>query len=63
MTKIQRAKTKCIDSLIRLRIADERHDYLMNGWKSKMEDDNAGIDNGEADDVMIYLPENGRDKK
>ncbi|MCI8984765.1 MAG: hypothetical protein HFI60_02265 [Lachnospiraceae bacterium] len=63
LTKIQRAKTKCIDSLIRLRIADERHDYLMNGWKSKMEDDNAGIDNGEADDVMIYLPENGRDKK
>ncbi len=63
LTKIQRAKTKCIDSLIRLRIADERHDYLLNGWKSKKEAENADVDNEESDDVMIYLPENGRDKK
>lgn len=63
LTKIQRAKTKCIDSLIRLRIADERHDYLLNGWKSKMEADNSDVDNEESDDVMIYLPENGRDKE
>ncbi len=63
LTKIQRAKTKCIDSLIRLHIADEHHDYLMHGWKSKTEDDSVCTDNGEADDVMIYLPENGRDKK
>ena len=63
LTKIQRAKTKCIDSLIRLRIADERHDYLLNGWNSKMEADNSDVDNEESDDVMIYLPENGRDKK
>lgn len=62
LTKIQRAKTKCIDSLIRLHIADERHDYLMNGWKSKVEDDNSNVDNGDVDDVMIYLPDNGRDK-
>jgi hypothetical protein len=46
-----------------LRIADERHDYLLNGWKSKMEAENADVDNEESDDVMIYLPENGRDKK
>lgn len=63
LTKIQRAKTKCIDSLIRLRIADERQDYLLKGWKSKTEEDNTGIDNKEIDEVMIYLPENGRDKK
>lgn len=30
-TKIQRAKTKCIDSLIRLRIANEKYDDLLNG--------------------------------
>jgi uncharacterized protein YjcR len=63
LTKIQRAKTKCIDSLIRLRIADDRHDYLLNGWKAKTEDMNYDENVGEIDDVMIYLPENGRDKK
>lgn len=62
LTKIQRAKTKCIDSLIRLHIADDRYDYLLNGWKDKMEAEELG-DNNEEADVMIYLPENGRDKK
>ncbi len=62
LTKIQRAKTKCIDSLIRLRIADERYDHLLNGWATKTESEGSGDDNDESD-VMIYLPENGRDKK
>ena len=63
LTKIQRAKTKCIDSLIRLRIADERYDDLLNGWKSKAENMSKTGDNGENDNVMIYLPDNGRNKK
>ena len=62
-TKVQRAKTKCIDSLIRLRIADERYDDLINGWKSKAESMNETGDDEGADNVMIYLPDNGRDKK
>ncbi len=62
-TKVQRAKTKCIDSLIKLHIADERYDYLLNGWKSKAENVNETGDDGENDNVMIYLPDNGRNKK
>ena len=63
LTKIQRAKTKCIDSLIRLRIADERYDHLLNGWKPKADDKNFGEDNEKTEDIKIYLPENGRDRK
>ncbi len=63
LTKIQRAKTKCIDSLIRLRIADEKYDHLLNGWKSKVDDKNSDEDNEKTEDIMIYLPDNGRDKK
>lgn len=62
-TKVQRAKTKCIDSLIRLRVANEKYDDLLNGWKSKAENMNAAEDSDDAEDVMIYLPDNGRDKK
>lgn len=62
-TKVQRAKTKCIDSLIRLRVANERYDDLLNGWKSKAETINAAEDSSDVEDVMIYLPDNGRDKK
>ena len=62
-TKVQRAKTKCIDSLIRLRIANERYDDLMNGWKSKAESMSRAEDSDDIEDVMIYLPDNGRDKK
>lgn len=62
-TKVQRAKTKCIDSLIRLRIANEKYDDLLNGWKSKAESMSGEEDSNDIEDVMIYLPDNGRDKK
>lgn len=62
LTKVQRAKNKCIDSLIRLRAANERYDDLLNGWKSKLaaesENDNA---EAEKEEVYIYIPDNGRD--
>lgn len=65
LTKIQRAQTKSIDSLIRLRAIDERYDDLINGWKSKAESmasstSNAG-ESEKLEDVIIYLPDNGRD--
>lgn len=57
LTKLQRAKTKCIDSLIRLRAINDRYDDLLNGWKTKAE---AEERSEEGEDVIIYLPENGR---
>lgn len=57
LTKVQRAKTKCIDSLIRLRTIEERHDDLLNGWQTKAE---AAVQEEEAEEVSIYLPDNGR---
>lgn len=57
LTKIQRAKTKCIDSLIRLRAINDRYDDLLNGWKTKAE---AEEKTEEGEDVLIYLPDNGR---
>lgn len=61
LTKVRRAKNKCIDSLIRLRAINERYDDLLNGWKSKAESlaANAG-ESEELEDVAIYLPDNGR---
>lgn len=58
LTKVQRAKTKCIDSLIRLRAINDRYDDLLNGWKTKAESEEKSE---EGEDVLIYLPENGRD--
>lgn len=58
LTKVQRAKTKCIDSLIRLRAINDRYDDLLNGWKTKAE---AEEKSEEGEDVLIYLPDNGRD--
>lgn len=61
LTKVQRAKTKCIDSLIRLRAINERYDDLLNGWKSKaaaqMEH---SVDDDEGEEISLYLPDNGR---
>lgn len=61
LTKVQRAKTKCIDSLIRLRAVNERYDDLLNGWKSKAA---AQMELADADDegeeILLYLPDNGR---
>lgn len=57
LTKVQRAKTKCIDSLIRLRTIEERHDDLLNGWQTKAE---AAVQEEAAEEVSIYLPDNGR---
>lgn len=58
LTKLQRAKTKSIDSLIRLRAINDRYDDLLNGWKTKAE---AEGKSEEGEDVLIYLPDNGRD--
>lgn len=63
LTKVQRAKTKCIDSLIRLRAVNERYDDLLNGWKSKVAAESKIDDEEEIEDVQIYLPDNGRDGK
>lgn len=60
LTKVQRAKTKCIDSLIRLRAIEERHDDLLNGWQSKAEAAARDEFVDEGEEVMIYLPDNGR---
>lgn len=59
LTKMQRAKTKCLDSLIHLKAVIERNDDLLNGWNSKR----AAVE-GESEenkeDVVIYLPDNRR---
>lgn len=59
LTKIQRAKTKCLDSLIHLKAVNERNDDLLNGWNSKRA---AAEPENEEDkeEVVIYLPDNGR---
>lgn len=60
LTKIQRAKTKCLDSLIHLKAVNERNDDLLNGWDSKR----AAVEKESEDDkedVVIYLPDNGRE--
>lgn len=62
LTKIQRAKTKCIDSLIRLRAINERYDDLLNGWKAKAAAESKENDNEEIEEVQIYIPYNGRDE-
>lgn len=60
LTKVQRAKNKSIDSLIRLRIEKEKYDDLMLGHNSKIL--NIAEDDNEDDEgVIIYLPSNGRD--
>lgn len=64
LTKVQRAKNKCLDSLIRLRAINERYDDLLNGWKAKeaAEYRENNYDE-EAEEVHIYIPDNGRDKE
>ncbi|MFV0240206.1 MAG: hypothetical protein ACK5H4_09255 [Lacrimispora sphenoides] len=59
LTKIQRAKTKCLDSLIHLKAVNERNDDLLNGWNSKRAAAEAENEDGK-EDVVIYLPDNGR---
>lgn len=62
LTKVQRAKNKCIDSLIRLKAVNERYDDLLNGWKSKVAAESMGGDSEEkGEEVYIYIPDNGRD--
>lgn len=60
LTKVQRAKTKCIDSLIRLRSVNERYDDLLNGWRSKAIAERGMDEEEEIESVVIYLPDNGR---
>ena len=62
LTKVQRAKTKSIDSLIRLRAINERYDDLLNGWKAKADAVDKTGDDEEMDEVQIYIPHNGRDE-
>ncbi len=62
LTKVQRAKTKSIDSLIRLRSINERYDDLLNGWKAKAAAESGAMNNEEAEEIQIYIPHNGRDK-
>lgn len=59
LTKIQRAKTKCLDSLIHLKAVNERNDDLLNGWNSKRAAAEVESEE-EKEDVVIYLPDNGR---
>lgn len=59
LTKIQRAKTKCLDSLIHLKAINERNDDLLNGWNSKRAAVEVEIEE-DKEDVVIYLPDNGR---
>lgn len=62
LTKVQRAKTKSIDSLIRLRAINERYDDLLNGWKAKAAAEAKTGDDEEVEEVQIYIPHNGRDE-
>lgn len=64
LTKVQRAKTNSINSLIRLRAINDRYDDLLNGWKTKAEAKSEGhVDNSEEmEEVQIYIPHNGRDE-
>lgn len=61
LTKVQRAKTRCIDSLIKLRAINDRYDDLLNGWKAKAAAESNPDENGEDESVVIFLPDNGRD--
>ena len=62
LTKVQRAKNKCIDSLIRLKAVNDRYDDLLNGWKSKIAAESRINENQEeVEEVHIYIPDNGRD--
>ena len=62
LTKVQRAKNKCIDSLIRLQAVNDRYDDLLNGWKSKIAAESRINENQEeVEEVHIYIPDNGRD--
>ncbi len=63
LTKVQRAKTKSIDSLIRLRAINDRYDDLLNGWKAKAAAEYKTGDEEEMEEVQIYLPHNRRDEK
>lgn len=61
LTKVQRAKNKCIDSLIRLKAVNENYDDLLYGWKSKVaaESRENGCEEKE-EEIYIYIPDNGR---
>lgn len=63
LTKVQRAKNKCIDSLIRLKALNERYDDELNGWKAKAAAESRETEDEEIEEVCIYIPDNGRDKK
>ncbi len=64
LTKVQRAKNKCIDSLIRLKEVNGRYNDLLDGWKEKMASEAMENSNdGEIEEVCIYIPDNGRDKE
>lgn len=63
LTKVQRAKTKCIDSLIRLRQINERYDDMLNGWKTKVTEEASINKDKKTEDVHIYIPDNGRNDK
>lgn len=61
LTKVQRAKNKCIDSIIRLKAVNERYDDLLNGWKSKAAAESMGNNEEDMEEVHIYIPDNGRE--
>ena len=62
LTKMQRAKNKSIDSLIKLRAINERYDDLLNGWKAKAAAEAKPGEDEEVEEVQIYIPHNGRDE-
>ena len=60
LTKVQRAKTKCVDSLMRLRKLDD-YDNVMTMKRIKQEEERISADEGGVDEIQIYIPNNGRD--
>ncbi len=62
LTKIQRAKTKCVDSLIRLRKLDEDYDNVINMRRAKQDNENVSNDSKDMEEIHVYIPDNGRDK-
>jgi len=59
LTKVQRAKTKCMDSLIRLKQINENYDNLLEIRRAAAE---PAEDSGD-EEVRIYIPDNGRGGK
>lgn len=65
LTKVQRAKTKSVDSLMRLKQINDEYDNVTNMRRAKADNTGTGQEggDGEKEEVVIYIPDNGRKNK